>query len=135
MQFCLTCRPGARRRLSTGSQRGGSRAARLLTPRQWVLLGLAVAVIGLQLVILWRFAAIAGATPMATQPPAVAPDAPRLGGDGASGQSPGDGDSWAARTRLLAEEVGTMNRRLDLLATDISTAVASAPAECSADGG
>ena len=125
--------PGIRRE-SGGPRRG------LLTRRQWVLFSLAAAVVGLQLLILWRFAVLAagsGAAPSSsTQTAAVLQptvltlqpgqsDAVFTAGDG--GQSAaGAAAGWEPRLQLLASDVDIMRRRLELLAADVGSAIVAA---------
>ncbi len=155
--FCdpVCRRPQVKRRLSLGSSRarpesGGGRArGGLLTKRQWVLLGLSAAVVSLQLLILWRFAALAGgggsavvasaAAPVQLKPPLdLSSTAPLLGGGPAGGAAYGsmypagateaaaaDG-AWSARMQLLAGDVDVMRQRLELLARDLAAAAAAA---------
>lgn len=157
--FCdpVCRRPQVKRRLSLGSSRarpesGGGRArGGLLTKRQWVLLGLSAAIVSLQLLILWRFAALAGggggsavvasaAAPVQLQPPLdLSSTAPLLGGGGPAGgaaygstypagaseAAAADG-AWVARMQLLAGDADVMRQRLELLARDVAAAAAAA---------
>jgi hypothetical protein len=133
-----------RRSSGAGLRRESGASARgLLTRRQWVLFSLAAAVVGLQLLILWRFAVLAagsGAAAGSTQTAAVlrplAPspipnlqpgqsDAVFTVGDG--GQSAaGAAAGWEPRLQLLASDVDVMRRRLELLAADVGAAVVAA---------
>ena len=148
----LACRPVSKRRSSSSGVRlrdAGTTACRgsprrgLLTRRQWVLFSLAAAVVGLQLLILWRFAALAAGsgvggaqTAAAVRPVVFQPGQAAVSSAGDMGQSAaGDAAGWEPRLQLMANDVDVMRRRLELLAADVATAVTAAAGGPVAAGG
>lgn len=103
-----------------------------------MLLGLSAAIVGLQLLILWRFAALgasaaagSAAALLLHQPPQPALD---LGSGSPSGGQAAQDGAWATRLQLLAGDVDVMRRRLELLAGNIAAAAAAAPVStCTVD--
>lgn len=106
-----------------------------------MLFSLAAAVVGLQLLILWRFAVLAAGSGAAaagsTQTAAVlrpaVPVVPQPGQSdmvftlGDAGQSAaGAAAGWEPRLQLLASDVDVMRRRLELLAADVGSAIVAA---------